>query len=104
MLSEEQIEKRRESQAKKAVRRASRLLRMAEKAGEKSTTEWENEFLHDVKNRVEKYGAAFSDPEKGSVGEALSFKQTFKIREIGRAIKRREEKGAGAVGRNRFGR
>jgi hypothetical protein len=96
------IDKRREGQAKKTVRIAARLLRMAGKTEDRTTTGWEDEFLNDVKDRVEKYGAAFKDPEKGNTGNALSFKQTFKIREIGRAIKRREEKSTG--GGRRFGR
>jgi len=99
MLSDEEREKRRETQAKKAVRRAARLLRMAAKEGAK-TTGWEDEFLNDVKARVEKYGAAFKDPDKGHPGDALSFKQAYKLSEIGRAMKRRQSKGDG--GRRRI--
>ena len=44
-----------------ALRRARRA---AEKAGVE-LSEWEGEFLGSVEGRVEKYGRAFADPDRG---------------------------------------
>ena len=61
-----------------ALRRARRL---ASKAGVQ-LSEWEGEFLGSVEGRVETYGRAFGDPEKGAAGQALSALQTVKLKEI----------------------
>ena len=61
-----------------ALRRARRL---ANKAGVE-LSEWEGEFLGSVEDRVETYGRAFGDPEKGAPGQALSALQTVKLKEI----------------------
>lgn len=45
-------------------------------------SEWEGEFLGSVEERVETYGRAFGDPEKGASGQALSTLQTVKLKEI----------------------
>jgi hypothetical protein len=36
-----------------------------------------------VESRVEQYGRAFRDPEKGGAGASLSLRQTVKLKEIG---------------------
>jgi hypothetical protein len=62
-----------------------RALRRTRKAAEASQVElsgWEGEFLGSVEGRVERYGRAFRDPEKGGPGSALSMLQTLKLREI----------------------
>lgn len=45
-------------------------------------SEWEGEFLGSVSERVETFGRAFADPDKGGPGSALSAQQTRKLREI----------------------
>lgn len=45
-------------------------------------SEWEGEFLGSVEGRVEKYGRAFGDPEKGAAGTSLSMRQAIKLKEI----------------------
>ena len=45
-------------------------------------SEWEGEFLGSVEERVETYGRAFGDPEKGASGQALSTLQSIKLKEI----------------------
>jgi hypothetical protein len=45
-------------------------------------SDWEGEFLGSVAARVETYGRAFGDPEKGQAGAALSMLQTVKLKEI----------------------
>ncbi|MBX9745820.1 MAG: hypothetical protein K2X34_02895 [Hyphomonadaceae bacterium] len=43
---------------------------------------WENEFLTEVDQRLEKYGSAFANLSKGRKDEALSTLQTVKLKEI----------------------
>jgi hypothetical protein len=72
----------RQAQAKRAALNAlKRARRAAEKSGIK-LSEWEGEFLGSVEGRVEKYGRAFGDPEKGAPGTSLSIRQTVKLKEI----------------------
>lgn len=54
---------------------------MADRAGVK-LSDWEDEFLGSVEERVKTYGRAFGDLEKGAAGEALSALQTVKLKEI----------------------
>ncbi len=66
-----------------ALRRASRA---ADRAGIK-LSEWEDEFLGSVAERVKTYGRAFADPDKGAPGQPLSMMQTVKLKEIVRKAK-----------------
>ncbi len=45
-------------------------------------SDWEGEFLESVEARVQTYGRAFADPEKGAPGQALSVLQSRKLKEI----------------------
>jgi hypothetical protein len=77
--------KRVDSQAR-AKRAALNALKRAKRAAERtgaSLSEWEGEFLGSVESRVEQYGRAFRDPEKGGAGASLSLRQTLKLKEIG---------------------
>jgi nucleotide-binding universal stress UspA family protein len=68
-----------------AKRAALRALRKAKRLADKEGVElsaWEGEFLGSVEQRVETYGRAFADPEKGAAGQALSAMQTRKLKEI----------------------
>ena len=72
--------------ARKAAQRAAlnalkRARRRADKAGV-TLSEWEDGFLGSVAERVETYGRAFGDPEKGAAGQALSALQARKLKEI----------------------
>jgi hypothetical protein len=70
------------ARAKRAALRALRKARLAaEKAGVK-LSDWEGEFLGSVEGRLETYGRAFGDPEKGAMSSSLSIRQTVKIKEI----------------------
>ena len=82
-----------------AKRAALNALKRARRAAEKSgveLSEWEGEFLTSVAQRVETYGRAFADPEKGARGQALSGNQAIKLREI--AAKAKGDKAADAKG------
>ena len=82
-----------------AKRAALNALKRARRAAEKSGVElsdWEGEFLTSVAQRVETYGRAFADPEKGARGQALSGNQAIKLKEI--AAKAKGEKDGNAKG------
>jgi len=80
------------AQAKRAALNAlKRAKRLAERAGVK-LSEWEGEFLGSVEARVETFGRAFGDPEKGQPGQALSTLQTVKLKEIAAKAKGGEAK------------
>ncbi len=69
----------------RARRAALRALERARRAVEKSgvaLSDWEGEFLGSVEGRVEKYGRAFRDREKGAPNASLSIRQTVKLKEI----------------------
>ena len=88
-------------QARKAALNAlKRARRMADKAGIE-LSDWEGEFLGSVAERIETYGRAFGDPEKGGAGQALSVNQSIKLKEI--AAKAKGEKRPMARGKG-FGR
>ena len=72
----------RKAQAKRAALRVLRKARRAVETSEVKLSEWEGEFLGSVETRVEKYGRAFADPEKGGPGSSLSVRQTVKLKEI----------------------
>ncbi len=61
--------------------RALRLIRRL-KAAEAPVSGWEGEFLDSVETRLDTYGRAFADPEKGDRDHALSNLQQRKLKEI----------------------
>ena len=79
------LEERREADKARAKRTALKALRKTRKAADTANvklSDWEGEFLGSVEVRVEKYGRAFRDPEKGGPGTALSMLQALKLKEI----------------------
>lgn len=83
-----------EKKTRKALSRLKRARRAAEEAGTPDTelSEWEGEFLGSLEERLETFGSAFSDPEKGSAEEALSVRQAYKLREIEKKAKGKARK------------
>jgi hypothetical protein len=79
------LEELRAAERARAKRAALRALKRARSAVETSGAElsdWEGEFLGSVENRVETFGRAFRDPEKGAPGASLSLRQRRKLKEI----------------------
>lgn len=74
-----------------AKRIIAKLKRLAERGHGKKITGWEKTFLKEVKERVGKFGSAFADEEKGDLGQSLSTRQYYKMREIDRMIRLREK-------------
>lgn len=56
-------------------------------------SQWENEFLTEVDQRLEKFGSAFHDLSKGRKEEALSNLQTVKLKEIAAKARGKARKG-----------
>ena len=86
---------RKEAAKRAALNALKRARRQAERAGVK-LSDWEGEFLGSVEGRVEKYGRAFRDFEKGGPDSSLSILQTMKLKEIA-------SKAAGKPDRKPFG-
>jgi len=55
-------------------------------------SEWENDFLGEVGQRLEKYGSAFHNLSKGRAEDALSLLQTQKLKEIAAKAKGKPRK------------
>lgn len=73
--------------AKRAVLRAlGKAKRAADRAGVK-LSDWEDEFLGSVADRVKTYGRAFGDSEKGDLNAPLSVMQAVKLKEIAKKAK-----------------
>ena len=60
------------------------LKRAAAKAAAtpEGLSDWEAEFLTSLDERLNKYGSAFTDPDKGQLSAPLSLRQGLKVRQI----------------------
>ncbi len=63
------------------TKRALRLVRKL-RAAETEVSDWEGEFLESVETRLDTYGRAFADPDKGGRDSAVSVLQQRKLKEI----------------------
>lgn len=71
-----------EKKTRKALRKLKRAAERAAVEGGPGLTDWEKQFVEGVSTRLETYGSAFRDPQKGSLDEALSARQTHVVRAI----------------------
>ena len=77
-----------DKKTRKALNRVRRTLRKKETLeGDAALSEWEDEFIDSLEERLEKFGSAFADPEKGDAAEALSYRQVAKLREVEKKAK-----------------
>ena len=67
---------------RKALREIDRIQMKMQAGGAEALSDWEREFLDSIRDRLAEYGAAFRNPEKGARDDALSFRQTSKLREV----------------------
>ena len=83
-----------EKKTKRVLRRLERARKAAEDAGtpDRELSEWEGEFLGSLEERLETFGSAFSDPEKGNTDDALSTRQALKLKEIEKKAKGKARK------------
>lgn len=82
-----------ERKKRAALRKLRKAAALAEEGLGPPLSDWEVEFLEEVEQRIETYGSAFADPEKGGQDEPLSALQKLKLREIDR-----KARGKGKVG------
>lgn len=85
-------DKQREREAKSRERSASNAKRKIERL--KATlkemdklTEWEAEFSESVTERLDEFGSAFADLQKGRPGDALSFAQKRVVASLNKKVK-----------------
>ncbi|MEM7327432.1 MAG: hypothetical protein AAF437_01755 [Pseudomonadota bacterium] len=71
-----------ERKKRKALRKIRKAAMLAEQGLGPPLSDWEKQFLEEVEARIETFGSAFHDPEKGAADEALSSLQHVKLREI----------------------
>ena len=71
-----------ERKKRKALRKLRKAALLAEQGLGPPLSDWETQFLAEVEARIETYGSAFADPEKGAKDEPLSALQALKLREI----------------------
>jgi hypothetical protein len=67
---------------RKALKRVQRLSKALAAEDAPALTEWEAEFLEGIEARLNQYGAAFVDPEKGAEDAALSIRQNVKLKQL----------------------
>lgn len=82
--------KTRERAARNAKRKLERLHKTLSDKGE--ITDFENEFGESVVERLDKYGSAFNDREKGRPGDALSFAQKRVMAAMNKKVKQLKSK------------
>lgn len=93
-----EIDERKKKKALRRLDRVRRALAEAEADGDSEAarearallTEWEDEFLGSVEERLNTFGSAFNDPEKGLLDEPLSQLQTAKLKELEAKAKGKE--------------
>lgn len=85
MKPEDEDEPKGKFSKEQMAKRARSYIARAKKAAlksEKGLSEWEDEFLNSLDERLEKYGKAFNDPDLGAMNAPLSLLQGLKVREI----------------------
>jgi hypothetical protein len=70
------------AQSRRAALNALRRARRAALRAGVDLSDWEGEFLGSIETRLNTFGRAFGDPEKGGAGQALSVRQGVKLKEI----------------------
>ncbi len=78
--------------ARNAQRKIDRLARKLSESGQ--LTDWESEFTESVGERLDKFGSAFQDPEKGRPADALSFAQKKVVAALKKKAKEERTKNA----------
>ena len=86
----EKERKTRERAARNARRKLERLHKTLTDKGE--ITDFENEFGESVFERLDKFGSAFNDLEKGRPGDALSFAQKRVVAAMNKKVKELKKK------------
>lgn len=88
----DEAEKQKRKDQKARIRRARNAQRKLKKARTElealgEITDWEDEFIASVDERLEKYDSAFADPSLGGFAQALSTRQQQVLAQMRRKIK-----------------
>ncbi|MEO0816335.1 MAG: hypothetical protein AAFX86_03410 [Pseudomonadota bacterium] len=89
-----------ERKKRAALRKLRKAAALAESGLGPPLSDWEREFLEEVEARIETYGSAFGDPEKGDLEEPLSALQKVKLKEIDKKARGKGLKRGGFKRRN----
>ncbi len=84
-----------ERKKRKALRKLRKAAMLAEQGLGPPLSDWEKQFLEEVEERIETYGSAFHDLEKGASDEPLSALQHVKLREIDKKARGKGKSGFG---------
>lgn len=87
-----------ERKKRKALRKIRKAAMLAEQGLGPPLSDWEKQFLEEVEERIETYGSAFHDSDKGAPDEALSALQHVKLREIDKKARGKAKSGFGSKG------
>ncbi len=87
-VQREKWAKARQRAARNAQRKIERLSKKL--ADEGKLTDWEEEFAGSVTERLDKFGSAFQDPQKGRPADALSFSQKKVVAALKKKSKTKE--------------
>src|SRR6056297_2146182 len=87
-----------ERKKRKALRKLRKAAMLAEQGLGPPLSDWEKQFLEEVEERIETYGSAFHDLEKGGSDEPLSALQHVKLREIDKKARGKAKSGFGNKG------
>lgn len=87
-----------ERKKRKALRKIRKAAMLAEQGLGPPLSDWEKQFLEEVEERIETYGSAFHDTEKGAADEALSSLQHIKLREIDKKARGKAKSGFSSKG------
>ena len=82
-----------ERKKRAALRKLRKAAALAEQGLGPELSDWERQFLEEVEERIETFGSAFADPEKGADGEALSSLQQIKLKEIDKKARGKAKSG-----------
>ncbi|MEZ5938347.1 MAG: hypothetical protein R3C52_09010 [Hyphomonadaceae bacterium] len=88
---------------RKAMRKLKRVADRAAEPDAKPLSEWEKEFVEGVGERLEKFGSAFRDPDKGALEEALSARQAQIVRALDRKTRQAKKAETAAEDEARHG-
>ena len=90
------IEKARMRKAKAALRKLRRIQDEIEQNPDAlDLTDWEREFIDSVEDRINEFGSAFYDSEKGGVDESLSYLQKKIVSQLKQKAKGKPRRGFG---------
>lgn len=94
--------RRAKAAVERAIAKAEADNPEAAEAARVELTDWEDEFMSSIEERLNTFGSAYADPSLGAEGEALSTLQLAKLKEIEKKAKGKAPKGFSRGGGSSF--